>query len=388
MLPARKPSKAASMAKIALVSNTDWYLYNFRLSLANFLREAGQEVSLISPPGEYAERLQQAGFAWHAWQVGRQTLAPWLELSSLRQLKRLYRQLKPDLVHHHTIKPVLYGGLAARSAGIPVVVQSITGRGYVFLGQDVRSRLLRQIVRPFYRLILNRPGSHTIFENEGDRQYFIQQKLARSDQTHLIESVGVDPDHFAPVPEPQGDPIILLASRLLWDKGIGVLVEATRLLHQKTQAHVVLAGLPDPGNPTSIPETQLQAWVQEGLVEWWGWQTDMQAVYARSNIVVLPSFHEGVPTGLLEAAACGRAIVASDIPGCRTIVVDGETGLLVPPGQAGPLAEALARLALDADLRGRMGKAGRLRVLDKFTQSHINQQTFEVYQEALAQAGI
>lgn len=374
------------MVRCALVSNTDWYLYNFRLSLARHLQTLGWEVFLISPPGSYTARLQQAGFSWLAWPVGRQSLLPWQELAAVRRLTNLYRSLQPDLVHHHTIKPVLYGGLAARQAGVGAVVNSITGRGYVFEGQGRRARLLGQAARPFYRAVLRRSRSHTIFENESDRQYFIEQRLVPADRTHLIESVGVDANHFQPQPEPEGPLMVLLAARLLWDKGVGELVEAARLLKEQGQeVRVVLAGEPDPGNPSSIPASQLQSWQQAGLVELWGWQADMPSVYARCHIVALPSYHEGVPTGLLEAAACARPIVASDIPGCRVVVVDGETGLLVPPGQPGPLAEALARLISDPDLRGRMGQAGRSRILQRFTQQHINQQTVEVYRLALAQ---
>lgn len=375
------------MTKCALVSNTDWYLYNFRLSLARRLQELAWEVVLISPAGSYAPRLQQAGFTWQEWSVGRQSMGPVQELSAVRKLTGLYRQIQPDLVHHHTIKAVLYGGLAAWQTGIPAVVNSITGRGYVFEGQDGRARALGRLVQPLYRWVLARTRAQTIFENAGDRQFFIERHLLQPGRTHLIESVGVDADHFHPLPEPPGVPTILLASRLLWDKGVGVLVDAARILKaQGQEVRFVLAGEPDPGNPTSISETQLHAWQQQGLVEWWGWQADMLAVYAQSHIVVLPSFHEGVPTGLLEAAACARPIVASDIPGCRTVVVDGENGLLVPPRQAQPLAQALQRLLSDPDLRGRMGQAGRSRVLQRFTQQLINQQTVEVYRLALAQA--
>ncbi|MFN2197120.1 MAG: glycosyltransferase family 4 protein [Anaerolineales bacterium] len=371
------------MTKCALVSNTDWYLFNFRLSLANFLRKRGYEVLLISPPGEYTTRLEAAGFDWFEWQVGRQSMAPWGEIQAVRQLTDLYRQLQPDLVHHHTIKPVLYGSLAAGRAGVPAVVASITGRGYVFEGQGLRARGLQVWIKPLYRRLLQRNNTRVIFENEGDRQFFISQGLVAPGRAHLVESVGVDPQRFFPAPEPAGTPVALLAARLLWDKGIGVLVEAARLLRQQKAAiQIVIVGQPDPGNPSSIPVEQLKAWQAEGLLSWWGWQTDMQAVYARSHIVVLPSFHEGVPTGLLEAAACGRPIVASDIPGCRTVVQDGENGFLVHPGEARPLAEALARLAASADLRGRMGKAGRERVLKFFTQEQINQQTLAVYQQA------
>lgn len=374
------------MTRLILVANTDWYLYNFRLSLAKELRDKGFDVILISPPGEYVSLLQNLGFAWHEWKVGRQTVQPWQELEAIQSLVRLYRQLKPKLVHHHTIKPVLYGAIAARRAGVPAVVASVTGRGYVFEGNDTRANLLEQFIKPIYRRVMRNRRTQIIFENEGDRQFFIHQGLVEPAQTHLIESVGVDAAYFSPSLEPEGPPVIVLAARMLWDKGVGILAEAAALLQKRgVDFKVVLVGKPDPGNPTSIHDSQLRAWENDGLLEWWGWQSDMRRVYQRCHIAVLPSFHEGVPTGLLEAAASGLPIVASDIPGCRAIVVDGETGFLVSVGQAEPLADALEDLILDPELRGRMGKAGRERILQHFTQQQINQKTLAVYRMALAQ---
>jgi glycosyltransferase involved in cell wall biosynthesis len=373
------------MMRVALIANTDWYLYNFRLSLAKELRNSEFDVVLISPGGRYVPLLEEQGFEWHEWQIGRQSVTPWQELGTIRKLKNLYRKLKPDLVHNHTIKPVLYGGIAAQQAKVPAVVASITGRGYAFEGRDHRARLLEQIIKPFYRRVLRSNNTRVIFENDSDQNFFIQTGLVDQRQCNLIESVGVDPDHFFPTPEPEGPVVILLASRMLWDKGVGVLADASHQMKRKgLDFKIVLVGNPDPGNPTTISEEQLRAWEKENLMEWWGWQTDMQGVYSQCHIVVLPSFHEGVPKGLLEAAACGIPIVASDIPGCQTVVIDGETGLLVPPGRSESLAAALENLIMDGDLRGRMGKAGRERILKRFTQQKINQQTIEVYRLALS----
>jgi len=373
------------MIKFALVSNTDWYLYNFRLSLAKTIKDNGDEVLLISPGGAYAGKIMEQGFQWIEWQVGRQSTAPWLEMQAIRNLTKIYKHLRPDLVHHHTIKPVLYGGISARRAKLPSVVASITGRGYTFSGEGIRPKIIEKIVRPFYSRVLQSDNTQIVFENESDQDYFIEAGFVSSKQSHLIEGVGVDPEIFSYIPEPQEPVVVLLASRMLWDKGVGVLVEAARLLQKNNlEFRLELVGDPDPGNPTSIPSGQLHDWEDENLLEWLGWQSDMQRVFARCHIVVLPSFHEGVPTGLLEAAACGRPIIASDIPGCRTVVVDGITGLLVPPRQAEPLAAALERLILDANLRGKMGKAGREHVLKNFTQQQINQKTLQVYRLALS----
>lgn len=371
------------MPKVILAANTDWYLYNFRLSLARYLREQGLEVVLVSPPGRFTEHLHSSGFRWLPWQVGRQTLAPWTEARAFLALQRIYRQEKPQVVHHFTVKPVLYGSLAARWLHIPAVINSITGLGYVFVSQEGKARLLRLLVTAAYRTAFKHPNQAAIFENEADRQVFIRLGLLPEERTQLIEGVGVDAERFTPAPEPAGTPLVVLSARMLWDKGVGTLVEAARLLQPRLPVRVALVGEPDPGNPATIDESQLRAWSDEGLVEWWGWQTDMPGVYARSTLVTLPSLGEGVPTALLEAAACGRAIVATDVPGCREVVKHGFNGLLVPAQDPRALAEALYQLLTDPVLRGRMGAAGRQMILDKFTTARVNPATFDVYRSLL-----
>jgi glycosyltransferase involved in cell wall biosynthesis len=369
------------MTRLLLSSNTDWYLFNFRLSLAQYLRSAGIEVVLVSPPGQYATRLEEQGFRWIRWDVGRQSLAPWSEIGSLRQIYAIYRREQPDLVHHHTIKPVLYGTLAARLARVPGIINSITGRGYIFLGESLKARLLRLAVKPVYRLAFKYPNCGVIFENTHDQEYFIDNNLVDRAKTWLIEGVGVDQERFFPAPEPEGTPVILLAARMLWDKGIGVLVEAARLLKAEMPVRVALVGDPDPGNPATVNRKTLQDWNTEGVVEWWGWQPDMPEVYRRCHIVTLPTMYgEGVPTTLLEGAASGRPLVATDIPGCRQVVIPGHNGFLVPTNDPQALAEALKCLASDPALRGRMGAASRQLVMQKFTHAQVNKATLQVYE--------
>ncbi len=372
------------MTKILLVANTDWYLYNFRLSLAKFLRDQGYEVALVSPAGRFAPLLQDAGFRWIEWDLGRQTLAPWTELKSMVRLARVYQQERVDLVNHFTVKPVLYGSLAARLVGVRNVVNSVTGLGFVFLSQGLKARLLRGAAKIMYRLAFAHPNCAIIFENDSDRQYLIDKKVITSQRTWLIQGVGIDPECFSPFPEPAGIPVIVLPARLLWDKGVGVLVEAARLLRSQIQVRVVLVGEPDPGNPASIPQSTIQGWVEEGVIEWWGWQNEMENVYANCHIVTLPSFGEGVPTVLLEAAACARPIVTTDVAGCRDVVSHGVNGLLVPPNDVLALKEALERLINDPALRSQMGAMGRQLVLQKYTQDQVNAATLGVYQALLA----
>jgi glycosyltransferase involved in cell wall biosynthesis len=371
------------MTKILLVANTDWYLYNFRLSLAKFLRDQGFEVALVSPGGRFAPLMLDSGFRWIEWDLGRQTLAPWKEMLGIIHLARIYRQEQVDLVHHFTVKPVLYGSLAARLLGVKNLVNSVTGLGFVFLSQDIKAQLLRGFVKRFYRVAFGHPNCAIIFENESDRQYLRKEKVINTQSTWLIQGVGIDPFYFSPLPEPAGKPVIVLPARLLWDKGVGVLVDAARLLRQKVDVRVALVGEPDAGNPATVTSSTIQGWVQEGIIEWWGWQTDMRNVYTNCHVVTLPSFGEGVPTVLLEAAACARPIVTTDVAGCRDVVENGVNGLLVPPNDAPALAVALGKLIDDPALRIRMGAMGRQRVLEKFTNAHINAATLEVYRALL-----
>ncbi|MEJ2263146.1 MAG: glycosyltransferase family 4 protein [Anaerolineales bacterium] len=371
------------MSKVILSANTDWYLYNFRLSLARELRREGFDVVLVSPPGKYVPILQQNGFRWLAWRLGRQTLAPWNEVRALLHLVGIYRQERPLLAHHHTIKPVLYGSWAARLAGVPGIVNSITGRGYIFLGEDFKARLLRMLVKPIYYGAFRSRHCAVIFENETDRRYFVSENLVPPERTWLIEGVGVDLDRFIPTVEPDGLPTVVLPARMLWDKGVGILVDAARLLHQKTQVRVALVGEPDLGNPRTVKQPTLEKWVEEGAVEWWGWCQDMKVVYEKSHIVTLPSLGEGVPTVLLEAAACGRPIVATDVPGCRQAVIHGSNGLLVPPNDAEALAEALYQLISDPALRNKMGASGRKLVTERFSNKRINAETLAVYRKII-----
>jgi len=372
------------MPKIILTANTDWYLYNFRYTLIHDLRDEGFDVVLVTPPGEFAQLMQQAGFRWVPWQLDQHGIAPWRELRSLLELMRIYRREGPDLVHHHTIKAVLYGSWAASWVGIANIINSIAGRGYVLAGGALKARLLRKLIYPFYRFALQMRSSAVIFENQHDRQFYLDSGFIDLERTWLIEGVGVDPERFSPSPEPQHPLLVLLAARILWDKGVGIFVEAARMLHAKQQIRMVLVGTPNPTNPDAVDEAVLQSWHRDGIIEWWGWQYDMEKIYQQAHIVVLPSFYgEGVPTTLIEAAASGRPIIATDSPGCRSIVHHEINGILIPPHNAPALAQAVMRLNQDSALREKMGAAGRKIVLDRFTEKKINQKTMRVYRHLL-----
>lgn len=372
------------MPKIILTANTDWFLYNFRYALIHQLRQDGYEVVLVSPQGKFSQQFLDDGFRWIPWKLKRRSIAPWMEVFYLGDILRTYRRECPDIVHHHTIKAVLYGSLAASWVGIPQIVNSISGRGYVFQGPDLQARMIRRLISPIYRTILRGTSSAVIFENQADQDYFFKQGFAIADKSHLIEGVGADPNRFSLAPEPEGQIVVLMAARTLWDKGVGIFVEAARILRERMDVRMVLAGEPDPGSPTTLNKRTLQRWHRQGVIEWWGWQADMEQIYQQSHIVALPTMYgEGVPTTLIEAAACGRPIIATDLPGCRSIVQHNQNGLLIPQNDPLALAQAIKKLTMDAPLRVKMGEFGRKIVLERFTNQLINQETLQIYRNLL-----
>jgi glycosyltransferase involved in cell wall biosynthesis len=376
------PTKAAN---VLMVVNVEWYFLSHRLALANALQAAGLQVAVAAGVERGQDsKVEASGLRFHALPLLRRSISPLRELGTFLYLLRLYRQQQPDLVHHITIKPVIYGSLAARLAKVPAVINTVPGLGYTFLGQGWKGMTIRWFVSRVYQLALSRPNVRVIFQNTNDRDLFVSRGLARADRVVVIRGSGVDVARFAPSALPVGKQMVLLPSRLLWDKGIGELIEAARLLREQGRAfRLVLAGTPDEANPQSIPKAVLLKWQEAGVVEWWGLQEDMPAVLRQATIVVLPSYREGVPKALLEAAACSRPIVATDVPGCREVVRNGENGFLVPPRDAQALAGALGTLLGDRDLQERMGQRGRELAVSEFSEDRIIRETMAVYREAL-----
>ena len=375
--------------RVVLFANTDWYLYNFRRSLALALRDAGHDLLLLSPPGPYGERLRALGLRWEPVPMRRRSLDPLREAVLVWRLWRLFRREAPQLVHGFTLKCAVYGSLAARLARVPARVNAVAGMGYVFTSGDLRARLLRPLVKGLLRLALGGRNARLILQNPDDVALFECARLVDPARVHLIPGSGVDCDRFHPAlhdrePEvPLGRSLrVLLPSRLLWDKGLGEFVEAARTLRAAGRPIAfLLAGMPDPGNPAAVPESTVRAWVDEGVVEWLGHVEDMAALFRSVDVVALPSYREGLPKGLIEAGASGCALVTTDVPGCREVVRDGVDGLLVPARDASALAEAVARLHDDAGLRARLGHAARARAIEVFDERIVIASTMAVYGE-------
>ncbi len=366
--------------------NIPRFFLSHRLLLALAAREAGFDVHVATSDRDHEglRRIRECDLPVHPIALGQHGTNPLLELRTLLALLALYRQLRPDLLHHVSIKPVLYGGIAARLAGCPHVVQALSGLGYVFADRSLKARLLKAASGLPFKLALGGANTRLIFQNPDDQRQFVERGLITRGKTRVIRGSGVDETVFRPSAEaPESPPVVLFAGRLLWQKGIGDFIEVARRL--RGDARFQVAGYEEASSPSNVSAARLRAWQSQGLIEWLGARADMPAVYANSHIVCLPStYGEGVPKTLIEAAACARACVASDTPGCREIVRHGVNGLLAPPGDIDALTRALKRLIDDADERRRMGAAGRKIVLDGFTLRQVINETLALYDAMLA----
>lgn len=369
-----------NVPKLLFFVTEDWYFCSHRLALAVAAREAGFEVVVVTRVREHGEVIRRAGLDLIPFEISRRGMNPFMELGTLTRLAALYRREKPDLVHHVAMKPVLYGTLAARLAGVPHIVNALAGMGWLFTSAKLMARFIKPLVRLTFRFLLRQTS--VIVQNPDDAALMAGVGLG---SVRLIRGSGVDAEVFRPEPEPTGTPLVVLPARMLWDKGVGEFVEAARQLKARgIVARFALVGEPDPENPATVSEAQLDAWHAETVVEWWGQRADMPQVYAQAHVVCLPSYREGLPKALLEAAACGRPIVTTDVPGCREIVRDGDNGVLVPVCDAPALAEAMARLIADPDMRRRMGERGRALAVGEFSQERVIAETLVVYREAMA----
>jgi len=371
--------------KILFLVTNDWYFWLHRLALARALRDAGAEIFVMTRLNEHRAALESEGFRVIPWKnISSRSVNLFREAKAFWEVLLVYRRLSPDLTHHIALKPALYGGMAAvLSGGLPTV-QTIAGLGYLFTNPPRRMLWVRWLLVVCLWIIQRLGKPRTIFQNPDDRDFFVSAGLVRADGAALIRGSGVNLHTFSPMPEPSGIPVVALPARMLWDKGIREFVEAAKQIHfQGLKARFALAGRVD-GSPGRVSEEQLRSWAEAGIVEWWGYEEDVRVVFSRSNIVCLPSYYrEGLPKVLLEAAACERAVVTTNSPGCREVVREGENGVLVPPRDTRTLVTAIRILLEDPALRARMGKRGREIVEQEFSESLVIQQTLALYRQVL-----
>ena len=371
--------------KILYLVAEDWYFVSHRLPMARAARSAGYEVHVATRVVECAHQIENEGFALHpiAWQRG--SINPLQMMAAAIAVRGLYRKLQPDIVHHVAFAPAIIGSLAA--LGLPMAkLNALAGLGFVFTSKTAKAELLRLLAHRLLGFLLQRPGTMVLVQNPDDGAMVERLGVAK-DRIALIPGSGVDIELLTPLTEPDGPFTVAFVGRLLYDKGVEALVRAHEILNKRgLRVRALLAGVPDPSNPASIPEPTLAHWRQRENLVLIGHVEDVRTVWAKAHVAILPSRREGLPKSLLEAAACGRPLIASDVPGCREIARHGVNALLVPPDDPEALAHAIATLMNDPDIRIRFGRASRQIVVADFSSARIADEIVALYARLLAQA--
>jgi len=376
------------MKKVLIVVNIPKFFLSHWLNIALMAKARGYQVHIATVMGDEVAQIEAAGLIHHSIPLSRSGKNLMSELVSLWTMIRLFQKLKPDLVHLITIKPVIYGGIAARLAGVKAVLSAVTGLGYVFINQQGKTSGLKKLVSAMYRYVFGHKNIRVLFENESDRQNFCDNGIVQAEKTVVVNGAGVDLQQFSSVPEPAGKIRVVFAARLLKDKGVLEFLSAAEQLRSLPNIEFVLAGDTDPDNLASISDAELEQIKLEGHVTVLGFCDDIAGLFQSSHIVVLPSYREGLPKVLIEAAACGRAVITSNVPGCRHVIVDNKTGLLVPVKNADALAQAIAELATNPAKRQQFGAAGRLFAEERYGQQQIGDTYMQLYRQLLARTAV
>jgi glycosyltransferase involved in cell wall biosynthesis len=371
--------------KLLLLITEDRFLWSHRLPIARAALQDGYEVIIATRVNGDAQRIRDEGFRLFPLHLARESYSFIDEFRAIRELRQIYRVEHPDIVHHVALKPVLYGSIAALGRNGMRVINALTGLGYLATSSSLKAQALRVPIWSALRFLLNRPNHQVLLQNQEDKQLLITKLKVSPEKISIVRGSGVNSRLFHPTPEPAGVPIVLLASRMLWIKGIREFVQAANLLKKKgITARFVLAGDSDHNSPSAIPRQQLEEWQISGAVEWWGHQQEMSEIFRHINVVCLPSQGgEGVPKVLIEAAASGRAIVTTDVPGCRDIVRNGINGILVPPKNATALAEAIADMLENPTMRLQMANRGREIAVSEFSEDVVINHTLALYRKLL-----
>jgi glycosyltransferase involved in cell wall biosynthesis len=359
--------------KILIVANTSWFIQNFELKLMQEL-QAEMEVVAVSPQDDWSAKFPSLGVRFVEIPIRRRGMNPITDVGMIRRLYSIYKRERPDCVFHNTIKPVIYGSIAAKYAAVPRILNMVPGLGYVFTGDRFLQRTLRRLVKQMYKRAL--AGSHQVFfQNPDDRNFFVENGLVQPDKADLTYGLGVDLDRFQYVsPANNGsDCTFMLVSRVLWDKGVGEFVAAaTKVKSAHPGARFQILGKLDQDNPSHIPAETVQEWVRSGAIEYLGEVPDVRPLLEKADVVVLPSYREGIPNALLEGMALGRPVITTDVPGCRETVLDQVTGLLVPPRDSDALATAMDYMIANPGRRAEMGREGRQLAERRFDVKIVN----------------
>ena len=373
--------------RLLFVVNVDWFFLSHRLPIALEAKRHGYDVHVATGLTDKQAELEAHGLTVHPLNLKRGSTNLVDLVSTIRDISRVFRMVQPDIVHLVTIKPVLLGGLAARWNRVPAVVAAISGLGTVFVARGLLAMARRWIAGRLYRMALKQQNIRVIFQNPSDHALLTNLCGLTEQQTLMIDGSGVDLGEYICRPVPDGDPVIMLASRLLYSKGIGEFVEAAKIVRSKysgpeTPPRFVLVGAVDPDNPASVPPSHIDQWVADGTIEYRGQRKDMPEVLSSATIIVLPSYYgEGLPKILIEAAACCRAVITTDHPGCRDAIEPDVSGLLVPVRDSEALAEAILRLLADPELRQKLSAAGRQLAERRFDIATVVEKHMAAYSE-------
>ncbi|MEA2953785.1 MAG: hypothetical protein QOJ96_3305 [Alphaproteobacteria bacterium] len=368
--------------RILFLVTEDWYFVSHRLPMARAAREAGFEVHVATRVDRHGTAIEAEGFHLHPLNWRRGSANPLGFLIAIRHIRNLYRLIAPSLVHHVAMQPSIMGSLAA--LGLPMqTLNAVAGLGFAFTSGTIKARLVATALKVLIRGLFNRPNCTVLVQNPDDRAAVAALGIA-ADKIALIPGSGVDIDHLTPLPEPEGPVTAAFVGRFLEDKGLRSLLEACNILAARGRPiRLLLAGEPDPANPASIPQATIEAWKRQPSVTVLGYVADIRTVWSAAHIAVLPSRREGLPKSLLEAAACGRPLVATDVPGCREIAREGVNAILVPSDDAPALADAIDRLARDPELRRRYGAASRRLVEAEYSDSRVGRDIVLLYRSLL-----
>ena len=372
------------MTRVLFVITEDWALISHRLHFVIAARDRGFEVAIATKFSRHKEMLSSLGVKTYDWNLSRKSINPFSELKSLFLLYRIISEFKPNLVHAVAQKPLLYAGILKRLGLDFSFVGALGGVGYIFNSVSLKAKILRPLISKILRFVLVGGNTAFILQNKHNISLFEKLKIVNKGQAKLIQGSGVEISKYLPTPFQCGVTKIILPARMLWDKGVAEFVEAARSIKEKgLEAEFILVGDIDEHNSASVKQIQIDDWISEGIVKQMTRQDNMFEIYSFAHVVCLPSYHEGLPKVLTEAASCARPIVTFDIPGCREIVTNGINGFLVPFQDQSALEKALVTLINEPNLRESMGFAGRKIAETKFCSDFINDQTFLVWEEVI-----
>jgi len=375
------------LKRLLFVISEDYVFVSHRLFLGKYALEQGMHVGILCNTSKHKKLIEESGIEVFDWPFIRGSLNPINEIKSLWFVFITIKKFKPDIVHSVALKPIIYASIACRCLFIKRRVFALTGVGFVFSSDKMKAKFLRPAVAAVLKWAFNGSLSRIIVQNSDDRVLLASKNIADPESVHLIRGAGVDTVAFKPSFIDSNIPLVILPARVLWDKGVGEFVSAARILYEKgLNARFAIVGEPDHHNPMCVPIAQIKLWVNEGTVEYWGHQYNMPKVLESASIVCLPSYREGLPKSLLEAASCGLPLVAFDVPGCREAIDNERNGYLVPLKDVNALSMALEKLILNKDLRETMGNNSRKKAIQEFSQERIAKETFEVWESLFTKA--